>query len=252
MEIPEHITAVETEGALFAEAARRSDLNAAIEFCPGWDMRDLVRHLSEIHLWAAARVAKRTSKLFPDDISEHIESWPDLAVFWPDDVDLIDWYLETNANLVDALRAASPTDDIPTFLPAPSPLAMWARRQAHEIAVHRFDAEHATYSASGFDPEFASDGIDEMVMGFAPRSRYAPADTQTIAVHALDTDDRWTVTLSPDGTTTVRGGGPADATLSGAASDLYLTLWNRGRDDAITIEGQHEVLDSWLSTDRSF
>lgn len=250
MEIPEHIEAVETEGARFAEAARRSDLDAAIEFCPGWNMRDLVRHLSEIHLWAAARVAKRTSKLFPDDISEHIESWPDLAVFWPDDDDLIDWYLETNANLVDALEGASPTDDIPTFLPAPSPLAMWARRQAHEIAVHRFDAEHATDSESGFDPTFASDGIDEIVVGFAARSQYSPSETRTMAIRARDTGDCWTITFAPEGITTVREDGPADAVLTAAASDLYLTMWNRGLDGAIDIEGQHDVLDAWHNNHR--
>ena len=214
-------------------------------------MRDLVRHLSEIHLWAAARVAKRTSKLFPDDISEHVESWPDLAVFWPDDDDLIAWYLKTNANLVQALEAASPADDIPTFLPAPSPLAMWARRQAHETAVHRFDAEHAAGVEWGFDPVFACDGIDEMVSCFAPRANEFPTtNTQTMVVRAEDTDDRWHLTFRPDGITTVRGDGPADVTLTGDASDLYLVLWNRGRDSAITVEGDRGLLDLWHDNKR--
>jgi uncharacterized protein (TIGR03083 family) len=251
VEIAEHITAVEQEARLFAEAARQGGLEADIETCPGWNMRDLVRHLSEIHLWAAARVARRTSKLWPDDISEHTESWPELAVFWPDDDDLIDWYLETNANLIQALESASPNDDIPTFLPAPSPLAMWARRQAHETAVHRFDAQYATDSGSGFDPIFASDGIDEMVSGFAPRSDQFPTTTtRTMVVHAEDTDDRWHLTLAADGITTVRGGGPADVTLTGTASDLYLALWNRGKDSAITVEGDRELLDLWHENKR--
>lgn len=30
-----------------------------------------------------------------------------------------------------------------TFLDAPSPLAFWARRQAHETAIHRADAQLA-------------------------------------------------------------------------------------------------------------
>lgn len=251
MEIATHIRAVEKEAKLFTEAARRGGLEADIDTCPGWNMRDLVRHLSEIHLWAAARVARRTSKLWPDDISEHTESWPELAVFWPDDDDLIDWYLKTNANLVQALEAASPHDDIPTFLPAPSPLAMWARRQAHETAVHRFDAQCATDSGSGFDPTFASDGIDELLGGFAPRSRELRiATTRTMVFHAEDTDDRWHLTLAPDGITTVHGGGPADVTLSGAASDLYLVLWNRGKDSAITVEGDRELLDWWRENQR--
>ena len=76
-------------------------------------------------------------------------------MFWPDDDDLINWYLDTNANLVDALESAPPDVESFTFLPAPSPLAMWARRQAHETSIHRFDAENAAGIASEFDPTFA-------------------------------------------------------------------------------------------------
>ena len=54
----------------------------------------------------------------------------------------------------------------PTFLPAPSPLAMWARRQAHETSIHRCYAESATGATTGFDPTFAADGIDELLYGF--------------------------------------------------------------------------------------
>ncbi|MCH7670054.1 MAG: maleylpyruvate isomerase family mycothiol-dependent enzyme [Acidobacteria bacterium] len=96
------------------------------------------------------------------------------AVFWPDDSDLINWYLDTNANLVDALESAPPDVESFTFLPAPSPLAMWARRQAHETAIHRFDAENAAGIASEFDPTFAIDGIDELLAAFAPRADAFP------------------------------------------------------------------------------
>ena len=246
MEITEHITAVGQEAKLLAEAANQGGLDVEVPTCPGWDMRDLVRHLSEIHLWAAGVISERATKLWPDDISEHTETWPDLAVFWPEDNELTGWYLETNANLVDVLESASPDLDCPTFLPAPSPLAMWARRQAHETAIHRFDAENAAGIASGFDPVFAADGIDELLAGFAPRRSEFPVDSvQTVVVHATDTDDRWLVTLGPEGITTIRGDGPANVTLTGGASDLYLMLWNRGEGTSITITGDREVLDKW-------
>jgi uncharacterized protein (TIGR03083 family) len=246
MEIAEHIAAVAQEGKLLAAAAEQGGLDVAVPTCPEWNMRDLVRHLSEIHLWAAARVAKRTTKLWPDDISEHVESWPDLAVFWPDDDELVAWYLDTNANLVHALETAPLDLDCPTFLPAPSPLAMWARRQAHETAVHRFDAQNAVGTASGFDPVFASDGVDEMLVGFTQRYPDFPvASARTVLAHAEDTDDRWHLTLRPDGITTVRNDGPADVTVAGAASDLYLALWNRQDDSTITVTGDREVFDRW-------
>ena len=251
METAEHITAIAREGALLATAADRSGLDADVPACPGWDVRELVRHLSEIHLWAAGIVAQRTAKLWPDDISEHTVSWPDLAVFWPDDDMLTDWYLKTNANLVRSLESAPLDLDCPTFLPAPSPRAMWARRQAHETAIHRFDAESAAGITSGFDPEFAADGVDELLAAFAPRGTSFPAEsTRTMLVHAEDTDDRWHVTIGPDGIATDRGDGPADLTLRGDASNLYVELWNRGDDSTLTVSGDLDLLETWHSGHR--
>ncbi|MCA1789998.1 MAG: maleylpyruvate isomerase family mycothiol-dependent enzyme, partial [Thioalkalivibrio sp.] len=203
MEIDRHISALEWEAQLFAGAARRIELDAPVSSCPGWDMRDLVRHLAEIHLWAGAQVSNRAAKMFVDDLSELSAYWPELAVFWPSDAELIDWYLETNANLLRELTSA-PTDlECRTFLPAPSPLAMWARRQAHETAVHRFDAEHVGHTQTSFDPSFATDGIDEVLCAFAPRGNTFMIDSpKTMAVHPNDTDARWHVTMAPDGITT--------------------------------------------------
>jgi uncharacterized protein (TIGR03083 family) len=251
VEITEHITAVGQEAKLFAEAAEQGGLDAEVPSCPGWNIRDLVRHLMEIHLWAAAHVAQPHDKPWVDDLAELAEFWPDLAVFWPEDGDLVKWYLDTNANLVDALESAPLDVESFTFLPAPSPLAMWARRQAHETAVHRFDAEDAAGIASRFDPVFASDGIDELLMAFAPRRDEFPLESsKSMLVHATDTDDDWHVTLGPDGISTTRGDGPADITLSGDASDIYLALWNRGDDSNITVTGEENLLDLWHNNNR--
>lgn len=63
MEIDRHVAALEREAQLFAAAARLTDLDAPVSSCPGWDMRDLVRHLAEIHLWAAAQVSNRAARM---------------------------------------------------------------------------------------------------------------------------------------------------------------------------------------------
>lgn len=251
MDITQHVDTLEREAKLLAEAARQIDLDSEIPTCPGWAMRDLVRHLAEIHLWAASQVSNRATKMWVDDISELSAYWPDLAVFWPSDDALIDWYLETNANLVNELRAAPADLECRTFLPAPSPLAMWARRQAHETAIHRFDAEHPVGIDSHFDPTFAADGVDEMLAAFAPRGSTFPVDeTRTMVVHATDTGDRWHVTMAPDGITTAKGDGPADLTLAGPAEDLYLAVWNRGDDSAITATGDLDLLETWHTNHR--
>ncbi len=251
MDIAEHITTVAREGERLADAARRAGPDAEIGVCPGWTVRDLLRHLAEIHLWAAARVDGRAPGLWPENLDEHTRMWPDLAVFWPPDDELADWYLRTNANLVRCLRAASPDDEMMTFLPAPSPLAMWARRQAHETAMHRLDAEIAAGEPTGFDPAFAADGIDEIIVAFAPRMPPPETDRpRSLTVHATDTGDRWTLTLASDGTTSSRLESTADApdteaTVRGTAADLYRVLWNRADDDVLTVDGDAEVLQLW-------
>jgi uncharacterized protein (TIGR03083 family) len=214
-------------------------------------MRELLRHLIEIHLWAAAHVAQPHDKPWIDDLEELTAFWPDLAVFWPDDAALADWYRAANANLVRALESAPLDVEAFTFLPAPSPLAMWARRQAHETAIHRFDGENAAGIASEFDPAFAADGVDELLAAFAPRKQEFPvASSQKMHVHASDTEDHWLVTLAPDGITTTRGDGPADLTLTGAAADLYLVLWNRKDDSSIAVTGDQELLEKWHGNHR--
>jgi uncharacterized protein (TIGR03083 family) len=246
MEIAEHIGVIRQEGKLFAEAARRAGPDTNVDTCPGWTVRDLVRHLSEIHLWAAAHVAQRATKMWIDDLADLTEYWPELAVFWPDDDSLIDYYLETNANLIGELESAPADVAAMTFLPAPSPLAMWARRQAHEVSIHRFDAQNAADMPSEFDPALASDGIDELLTCFAPRKASFPLEaTNTMVVHATDTGDRWHLTLGPEGIAAQRGDGRADLTLRGRADDLYLAVWNRGDDTAIEMEGDRGLFEIW-------
>lgn len=251
MDVAGHITAIGEEGQLMAEAAGQAGLDVDIDACPGWTVRDLVRHVSEIHLWAAAHVALRATKMWVEDVAELTASWPELGVFWPADDELAEHYLRTNANLVDELEGAPVDLDAMTFLAAPSPLAMWARRQAHEVAIHRFDAQRAAGVPTVFDAEFAADGIDELLCAFAPRKKRFPvAETKTMLVHATDTDDRWRVTLSPDGIATARDDGPADVTVRGRASDIYLVMWNRSDDTVVDVEGARDLLQSWHDNHR--
>ena len=251
MEPADHIATIGREARLFAEAATIGGPDVTIPTCPGWVMRDLVRHLSEIHLWAAAHVALRATKMWVDELDELAAYWPDLAVFWPDDAELVDHYLATNANLMRELESAPADVEAMTFLPAPSPLAMWARRQAHEISIHRYDAQNASGGVTDFDPEFAADGLDELLLAFAPRVTAFPVETvRTMAVSATDTGDHWRVTMSPEGIDTVRGAGPSDAILTGRAADLYLTLWNRGDDAAIDVSGDESLVETWHANHR--
>src|SRR6202044_1362579 len=91
------------------------------------------------------------------------------------DPDLLSWFRAGHAALVETLSGADPAVQCATFMPAPSPLAFWARRQAHETAIHRADAESADGTVPQYPPGFAADGIDELIMGFGQRRKYRPS-----------------------------------------------------------------------------
>ncbi|WP_055489460.1 maleylpyruvate isomerase family mycothiol-dependent enzyme [Streptomyces sp. TP-A0356] len=221
METAEFIETLDREGRLLAAAAEEAGTHATVPTCQGWQVRDLLRHTGTVHRWAAAFVAEGYTAYRPG------EGLPDL-----DGAELLGWFREGHRYLVRTLSTAAPDVRCWHFLPAPSPLAFWARRQAHETAVHRVDAESArggTPTAIG--PAFALDGIDELLRGFhaRPRSRVRSEEPRVLRVRATDVDGAvWTVRLSAEPPVTERDGrADADCEVSGPAAQLCLALWNR-------------------------
>jgi hypothetical protein len=128
---------------------------------------------------------------------------------------------------------------------------MWARRQAHETAIHRVDAELAADTAvHGFAPRFAADGIDELLTCFVPRrsTKLRTAEPTTFGVRCTNDAAAWVLDIGPEGVTAVNAGDSTDTacTLSGRAADLYRALWNRGGADALEVEGDRSVLNVFL------
>jgi uncharacterized protein (TIGR03083 family) len=251
MEITDHIAAIQREGDLLAVAAEQAGLDAVVPSCTPWRIRDLLRHLGYVHRWAAGYVIERREKRLPERAGES-----ELLSSGPADADLLGWFLAGHAGLVSALAEADPGLACWTFLEAPSPLAFWARRQAHETAIHRADAGQAAGQPVRYEAEFAADGIDELIMGFLGRDGGEPAAAQRAAgrqsllVTAADTGDSWLIELARDGkraTSVRRGTGPADCALAGPAQGLYLLLWNR-TDPAgggVGVTGDGAVLRTW-------
>jgi uncharacterized protein (TIGR03083 family) len=168
----------------------------------------------------------------------------------PGDDELLAWFRAGHRALVQTLSSADPAVTCWSFLPAPSPLACWARRQAHETAIHRVDAE----SALGAIPDdwsaaFAADGLDELFTGFfgRKRGRLVADPPVRLAVAASDVELAWTMHIEPDGRRVVPGRHPAELTVSGPANDLYLLFWNRRGLDGVLAEGDLGILELWRS-----
>ena len=258
METADYINALERDGALLADAAEAAGLDAAVPPCPAWQIRDLLRHQAYVHAWAARHVRDELPKVLAGSSEEEILGGG------PDDAELIAAYRRGHAGLVAVLRAADPAVDCATFMPAPSPLAFWARRQAHETAIHRYDAQSAMPGgppepSAAFSPGFAADGIDELIMGFAARRHYRLRGdgSAALTIRPADAAGQWQVRLADGATTVSRGAADAPAeedvagggcVLDGPAACLYAFLWNRrppGAPARVTVTGDPAVLALW-------
>jgi uncharacterized protein (TIGR03083 family) len=251
MEIPAHIHALRTEGERMVAAAAVADAGSAVPTCPDWAVRDLVRHTGGVHRWATGFVATGRTEPTGPGIDEVVGTGPA-------DAELAGWLGQGCRDLVAALDGAP--DDLRcwTFLAAPSPRAMWARRQAHETAIHRADADSASGALPQYAPDFAADGVDELITGFGQRRKYRPSPGHggTLRVRTTDTGDAWYLTEEEGRIHAHRGtgepAGPSDCVVSGPASGLYLFLWNRsGASEAgVAVSGDQAVLAAWQSSVR--
>jgi uncharacterized protein (TIGR03083 family) len=239
-----HIAALELAGGRLAHAASLVSPDTPVPTCPDWAVRDLVHHIGGVHRWAASIVSTGRSNPYTSE--------EEVAFFAaPSDGELVEWFSSGHEALVRTFREAGPALECWAFLPAPSPLAFWARRQAHETMIHCFDAENAAgvpVPALGHvSAEIAADGIDELLCGFLARSggRLLTEPPTTLRVQAKDTELALTIRIEADRRVVTPTAKDADCVVSGRAADLYLFLWNRVGRESLTIEGDPEVLDLW-------
>lgn len=220
MDPASHRAALAREGAALA-AVPASGLEAEVRSCPGWDVAKLIRHTGRVHRWATEHVA---------GVAE-----PSAGPRPPEGEALLGWYRESLDGLLAELDRHDPSEPVSTFA-GPGDVAFWFRRQAHEVAVHRWDAEDAVTpgGATAFGPELAADGIDEWFDLWIHRATVVKGDGVPAAlagaslhVHCTDTAGEWIVRLTADGPEVERAHAKGDAALRGGASDLLLALWHR-------------------------
>ncbi len=205
-----------------------------------WNLRQMITHLGGVQRWAAEVVETRSAS-GETPAGEAVGSGPG-------DDELLEWFREGHEALVETLSSAPDDLDCFTFLPAPSALHFWARRQAHEQAIHRADAEGATgREVAFFDADFAQDGLAELLTGFARRRSNAVARAATLGLDAVD-GASWLITFGGErieATETEELAG-TDVTVRGLSSDLYLWAWNRPSD--AVVDGDDGVAALWGST----
>jgi uncharacterized protein (TIGR03083 family) len=234
LRLDEHLSALRQAAERLAASAHAAGLEAAVPTCPGWTVRDLLAHQGMVHRWATAHVTgDREGQHASDAVEAAGRAQPDPA----------GWLREGADALLAALTAAPEDLDALVFLKdAPPAREFWARRQCHETTVHAVDGLAAelgrvpTATEAGVTTPVAIDGIDELVTGFLTRgkARLRSPEPQRIAVSPNDADAAWLLEVSQGPVVTTRHTASslsdADVTLRGTAAQLYLGLWNRGRE----------------------
>ena len=242
--------------ACTAELARiiDGDLERPVPTCPGWTFRQLATHLGRGHRWAAQIVATRATEPVP------MRAVADGKL--PEDPARHAHWLNAGAGLVIESVIAAGSDPVWTFT-GMRPASYWARRRAHEAAVHLADAQLAAGRDVELAPEVAADGVDERLTIIADDTQGAtdPAraqaqelrgDGQSLHFHATDPGlsgtGEWFVTRTPSGITVQHGHGKADVAVRGPAASLLLVLTRRlpPSDPAIEVLGERALLDHWL------
>jgi uncharacterized protein (TIGR03083 family) len=230
------INRIESDGALLVAAVEGADWDAPV---PGmeWNLRSLVEHIGAVHRWATDAIVRELASNETGGSSAFRGNTPDDA--------LSGWFAEGLAALVATLRAARDDVSVFTFLESPTPRYFWARRQSHETAIHRADAQAtASTHVTAFDPDFAQDGIAELVAGFALKRSFASETSGTLALACTD-GPSWLVTFGGERNVGIQTGdvSAASATVTGTSSALYLWTWNRPA--AVDVVGDDTTIGLW-------
>lgn len=223
MELVEYQSKISEEAALLRAAVASAGADAPVPTCPGWTSLRLVQHLCRVFDMVVAVLRARDPHT-PPPRSEAAPADFDAALAGFDD---------RLAAMLDLLVNTDPATPAWNFSPiAPRTAAFWSRRQAHEVTVHRLDAQAAAGIDAPVDPDFAADGVDEVLTWWIHRNAGRWADSRlsgTVLYHAADAGRSWTVRLVPGQfpQTTPEAVTEPDGSVVGLADAVYRAAWGR-------------------------
>jgi uncharacterized protein (TIGR03083 family) len=212
----EMIEGIKTVSEQLAVSASRN-LDAPVEHCPGWTVRDLLVHIGEVQRFWARIVSERLVAR-PTDVPRGL----------PEGAEPIAWFRSQTTALTSALDTCA--DDVALWTWwDPEQHAGWVkRRQLDEVVIHAWDAANAVGVAGPIPVELAVVGLQEFVDVFACDLR---GGAEPPAVSLVATDCDWGGVLFGGDTSVGNGSvGPGalpSLELRATASNLLLSLWGR-------------------------
>jgi uncharacterized protein (TIGR03083 family) len=230
----EYIASIRKDGEAILAAARFG-VDESVPTCGDWTVGKLLIHLG--------RVYNRASTV----VSERLTTQLDFPPEPPDGTDAIAYVADALDDLVAALTSAAADTPVWNRFPEPQTASFWARRMAHESAVHRYDAQLAHGVAQPIDADFARDGLDEMIDVLLPFvvTRDEVKLPEATYVFATTDDGSWTVRLGVDGVQQLDVAKEPDVTVRGTPSALLLAAYNRVRWTSLEVDGDIALLEQW-------
>jgi uncharacterized protein (TIGR03083 family) len=227
-----YLASLRRDSAAFAGLLLDADLATEVPDCPGWDLGGLARHLAGVHRWARGVVT--TGRPGDEPVGPH------------DRDELHQWFVSGAAQLLDALRTTDPEAPVWTFGVPPRKVEFWLRRQPHETSMHLGDARRALGLPHAVGPDFAADGVDEVVTLMAPRQ------VRLDRIPRIEHGVRLVATDVPGSSWVLAGDGTDPraatvATITGTAEDLLLALWRREGLVRLRIDGDTEAARATLA-----
>lgn len=218
MDFDAYLEQVRQQAGALRAAAVKAGPDADVPTAPEWNVYRLVRHIARVHDWVLRSLAtdptgERPGRAQPPD------DWDAMLAFWDEKVDA----------MLGELRRRGP--DAPAWSFADPTVRFWARRQAHETAIHRLDAEHAAHGDAVdhlvFAPDLAADGVDEALTIMIARTTVEVSGT--VLYHAADAGQAWLVTLTAGQSPVIGSATGVDtgASVVGTADAVYRAVWGR-------------------------
>lgn len=221
----------------FADILGSADLDLPVHGCGNWTLRDLGVHLGGVYSWSRQIVEGAGPKVDREQAT--------------DGQSLEEWFRQLADAVRQTLAAADPQQASWTFDQSRT-VSFWIRRQAHESAVHLYDAQVAIGEPQPFSPVLAADNVSEVFDVMLPRMRREPTGQlpAPIAFAGAGSGHTWLLSMDADRfDVRVGAGDGAAVTVTAEVSDLALGLWNRiDRAARWSIDGDTELAEAFLRT----
>ncbi|GGK82758.1 maleylpyruvate isomerase family mycothiol-dependent enzyme [Mangrovihabitans endophyticus] len=235
------LAALRADGPSLKDAVTEAGPEAAVPGCPGWTVADLVEHLTVLLHWVREITPRGVITKPEDRVTPPRPPWSEA----------LESLHREMTGTIETLDALDPDFPAWTWPAQPKRAGFWHRRVAHEVAVHRWDAEAAAGRPRPIETKLAADGVNEILDTWLPAGRRQGATDMHGVAHLVATDAayEWFVRLRGAGIALLDTGTILDsddhharAEATGTASDLLLTLMGRQGTDALTVTGDPRLI----------